>query len=178
MSALLPGSITAAGHIASGILIVYISKSSNVHKKSSVATALCGIAAAGIICLYWAVMSPIQLTSHSSRLTGISLLLSNGRNSLAALFPMTIIWFMGIIAAIAAFSFTGAFFIQKSINSKSMIFPIVMSATASFLLACLGFAESNTSRYISYYTFAAMCIMTVILYITMKQKNGGCNAEK
>lgn len=170
---ILKGGIKAAGIISSGALILCLSEGKKAHDCRN--SALLGASIAMLLCLYWSMMTPMQLSHHTNRLTGIEILLANGRTSLAVLTPMTIVWFMGLAAAVTGCCFTCALFFQNSLKSARNMICAAATVILAFLFANLGLAESNSLGYISDLTYPGLLFLSVFMFIIGK---GGMLVEK
>jgi len=163
------GALIAAGQILTGSLIIASSDGNSPH--SYVKATLIGSAVACLLCLYWSFMTPMQLSEHINRLTGIEMLLSNGRTSLAVLLPMAIIWFMALIATIYGSSFASAIYCQVAFGRIHPYISAAITATLSFLFASLRLAESNSLKLISPYCYgiAAVFFLYFVMYSRKRQ---------
>lgn len=157
------GSTVAAGHMTAGLLIV----TQAGDRKGHICTRalLAGSAAACILCIYWSVMMPAQLSNHMNRLTGIEQLLSNGRTSLAVLLPISMIWLMVQTASMCGYSFSSALFIQTAVGRPNKYIAASSAAILSFLFANLGLAESDSARAVSSYTYAGILLAVLVVCI-------------
>jgi hypothetical protein len=167
MKKILKGAVISGGHICTGFLIILTSD----HKEKLACTkaVLIGSAAACLMCLYWSLMTPVQLSNHINRLTGIEQLLSNGRTSLAVLMPLALVWFMGLIAAMYGYVFASAMFLQTIFKKASLFIIAAVVALISFAFANLGAAESNIGGEISKYTYV---LLAILLFLNSSIRSG------
>ena len=164
---IIKGGVKAAGIIVTSQLLLCFTECDNKHEYTK--CAVFGAALAIAMCIYWAIMTPLQLSYHTHRLKGIELLLANGRTSLAVLLPMTILWFMGLTAVIAGSSFTSALFLQYTFSFKNAKLYAAISVILSLLLANLGLAESDSLNILSAYAYPVFIALIIIVFIGRKR---------
>ena len=165
---IIKGALLAFGQMLSGILLVMLAEGGG--RFECVKTVATGGVAATALCVYWTAMTPVQLTKHINRLTGIELLLSNGRTSLAALLPITVICFAALIMAMYGSIYGSAISIKHIFRNIKRPFAGAISAAAVFAAAAAGIAESDMLRIVSEYSWIFMAAALAVIFAGRRRR--------
>ena len=165
---IIKGALLVFGQMLSGILLVTLSDGGG--RFECVKTAATGGIAASVLCVYWAAMTPVQLTKHINRLTGIELLLSNGRTSLAALLPITLICFAAMIMAMYGSVYGSAISINHILPDMKRPLIGLICAGGAFAAAALGIAESDMLKIVSEFGWIFMAAALAVLFIGRRRR--------
>ena len=143
------GCVATAGYILSVAILYIPAENTGIYRHGCLKAVTIGVAIALVLCLYTAVLSPMQFKIEMNRLRSIELLLSNGRTSLGVQLPITLIWFIGYIVTLASYIFAGAVFVQQICRDLSPEIVAVLCSAIVFIIANTGLAESRQVIFVS-----------------------------
>lgn len=162
---IIDGSISTAGSIL-GASLVFLTVDTDEHSCQCIKAVMIGSFIALVLCLCWSMMAPAQ-TAGYDRLTAIARLLANGRSFLAIQLPVSFVFFLGLIAALAGYAMSAAILVQNAFSSLSGRLCGAVSVAAVFISASIGISERDISiavsqwHYCFYATFAAVAWFAV-----------------
>ena len=159
---LLNGTLSAAGSISAVSIINLLPYNKPFHNKRSIICIAIGAEISLLLCLYTAILTPMQTEISLDRLKIIEQILSNGRTSLGVQLPITLLWFGGFIAATASYAFVGTVFFQKAFPSADSRITTFLSVAIAFAMANTGCAESSILMKINLFVYAGTGVFIIL----------------